>query len=118
MDERTFGRLEQKVDNMPTHETLGTVRAELLTAMQTGMSDLRRTLEKHEDKTAKAIDESVTRTVESAFNLQWQKIETAIAQKIPEQPKRDWMPYIALAGVVLIAGFERGVPMMAKLLGF
>ncbi|MEM9378156.1 MAG: hypothetical protein AAGA72_18210 [Pseudomonadota bacterium] len=122
MDEREFGRLEQKVESLPTHESLGAVRAEALTAMDRVSSRLEKLFEKHEAKTAENIEKTVRDTVDAAFKLQWAKMEKEIADqiadKVPEPKKRDWVPYIAIAGVIVYAGVERAIPIITKLLGF
>lgn len=117
MDDREFGALTERVANMPKHTDLANVRAEALTAIERAVASVERALEKHERATAEAIRTEVTKTVEAAFNLQWSKVETLVATKIPEKPKRDWMPLIAVLGMGALVGFERLIPQIMRLVG-
>lgn len=115
-DERWVGAMEERVANLPKRADLDAVRSESLTAIEKLGINVERMLEKHERTTAESIRQEVTKTVEAAFNLQWSKIETLIATKIPDRPKTDWKPYIMVAGLVLIAGAERAFPHLMRLL--
>lgn len=103
VSEREFGQLEQKVKELPTH---GDLRSTVL--------ELQRMLEKHETRSERLIEETATRTVESAFKLQWAEIEKHLQANAP--PKRDWLPYIVVAGVLILAGIREGVPIVLKFL--
>lgn len=118
MDDREFGALVERVSGLPKHQDLASVRNESLTAIEKLGMNVERLLEKHERATAEAIRLEVTKTVEAAFNLQWQKIENLIALKVPERPKRDWVPIIAVLGMGAIVGLERLVPQFLRLMGF
>jgi hypothetical protein len=117
-DERWAGVMEERVANLPKKADLDSVRNESLSAIEKLSANVERMLEKHERATAEAIRVEVTKTVEAAFNLQWQKIENLIAVKVPERPKRDWVPVIAVLGMGAIVGLERLVPQLLRLMGF
>lgn len=101
--EREFGRLEQKVEELPTH---GDLRAIIL--------EVRQTLERQESKTEKLVENVSTKTVESAFKLQWSEIEKYLNANAP--PKRDWLPYIMALGVIVLAGAQEAIPFLTRML--
>ena len=103
VSEREFGQLEQRVKDLPTHGDL----RELL-------RDIREELKGHERRTKETVEDFSTRTVESAFKLQWTEIEKHLQANAP--PKRDWLPYIVAFGVVALAGIREAVPIVIKLM--
>jgi hypothetical protein len=103
VSEREFGQLEQKVKELPTH---GDLRSTVM--------ELQRMLEKHEARTERLIEHTATTTVESAFKLQWAEIEKFLNANAP--PKRDMLPYIMAGGVIILAGAERAIPFVLKML--
>lgn len=112
--DREFGQLEQRVKDLPDQKDLDAVRSEAIAAMNAGFVRLERLLEKHEAKTEKSIEDTATKTVESAFKLQWAEIEKYLKDNSP--PRRDWLPYIVAGGVVLLAGLREAAPVVWRLM--
>jgi len=121
VSEKEFGALEERVRGLPGHEHLTAIERGMTAAIERVGEKLGRQLEKHEGKTSEKINEVVMKTVEAAFNLQWEKIENKIArevgERLPPKQKREWMPYIVMVGMLVFAGIERALPFAMRYFG-
>lgn len=120
-EEARLATLEERMKHMPSQEQITLLRSDMMQAVDRAVDRFFRDQEKHEVKTIERVNDTVTKTVEHAFNLFWAKteakIEAAISSRIPERQRTDWKPYIMLGGFVFIAGVERAAPYFMRMMG-
>jgi len=124
--EEEFGVLKERVRGMPTHEHLIDIRRETTSAIKEVAAELKSVLRDDKTETRGWVDDAVKRTVENAFSLLWEKVETKVATDIatkipppapPPPPRRDWMPYIIVIGMIAAGLLERAWPYISRKFG-
>jgi hypothetical protein len=124
--EEEFGAFKERLRSMPTHDHLIDMRKDIVADVNRVADKLGEVLKEDKKESRDMIDRSVKRHVENAFSLLWDKVETKVATEIankipppalPPPPKRDWMPYIIVIGMILAGVVERGWPYIMRKFG-